>query len=134
MHTRLTWSPDQHWIVYSRRGGADVQGLWRVWARGCTPAERMALPGERLTFPAFARTGNRLLATEQRLDVDILSLSLSGSLPPTSTGPPKRWAWSTRVEQRPDFCLDGSKVVFVSTRTGTSDLWVADADGSMLCN
>jgi Tol biopolymer transport system component/tRNA A-37 threonylcarbamoyl transferase component Bud32 len=130
MHSRLAWSPDHRWIVYSRFGPGDVQGLWRVSANGGTPAERLALPGERFTFPTFARTSNRLVVAQEHLDVDILQIPLDRAFPPLSTVAPARWAWSTRFERRPDFSPDGRQVVFSSDRAGASDLWLANADGS----
>ena len=116
--------------MYSRVGPGDVEGLWRVSVKGGTPAERLLLQGERFTFPTFARTGKRLVVAQEHLDIDILSISLRGGFPPTSTSPARRWGWSTRFELRPDFSPDGTKVVFVSARAGTSDLWLSNADGS----
>jgi eukaryotic-like serine/threonine-protein kinase len=130
MHSRLAWSPDQHWIVYSRAGPSDAQGLWRVSPKRGTVAERLLLPGERLSFPTFARQANRLVFAQEHLDSDILGFSMNGGFPPTPAAAPSRWAWSTRFERSPDFSPDGTKVVFASDRAGTSDLWMANADGS----
>lgn len=130
MFSRLAWSPDQQWIVYSRFGAGDIQGLWRVSAKGGRAAEHLLLPGERFTSPSFARRSNRLILVEEHLDTDILNIPLNAGFPPTSTAAPQRWASSTRFDQRPDFSPDGTKVVFVSARAGASDLWLASADGS----
>jgi Tol biopolymer transport system component/serine/threonine protein kinase len=130
MFGRIAWSPDEQWIVYSPGGSGERQALWRVSAKGGRAAERLLLPGERFTSPSFARRGNRAVIVQEHLDVDIVEISLNSGLPPTSTISPQRWGSSTRFEQRPDFSPDGTKVVFVSTRAGASDLWLANADGS----
>ena len=39
---------------------------------------------------------------------------------------------STRWDARPSFSADGARVAFISTRSGASELWVCNADGSHL--
>jgi Tol biopolymer transport system component len=59
-------------------------------------------------------------------DLWMLPLDPVSHLP---TGRPERRAISTQVEERPMLSPDGSRLAFVSERTGQSELWLADADG-----
>jgi Tol biopolymer transport system component len=45
-------------------------------------------------------------------------------------GSPRTFAASTRIDCNPQFSPDGTRVAFESTRSGTPEIWVADADGS----
>ncbi|MFZ2506990.1 MAG: hypothetical protein WAW79_00765, partial [Steroidobacteraceae bacterium] len=59
-------------------------------------------------------------------DLWMLPLDPSTHLP---SGPPERRASSTQVEERPVLSPDGTRLAFLSDRTGHIELWLADADG-----
>src|SRR5262249_14592013 len=44
--------------------------------------------------------------------------------------PPTKFIASTEVDDDPQFSLDGQRIVFVSGRSGTEEIWVCDSDGS----
>ncbi len=47
-----------------------------------------------------------------------------------ATGPPQSLQWSTKHSSHPDYSPDGKLIAFISSRTGSAELWVANADGS----
>ena len=46
-----------------------------------------------------------------------------------ASGPPEILKWSTEHSSHPDYSPDGRLVAFISARTGSAELWVANADG-----
>ncbi|HXK60406.1 MAG TPA: hypothetical protein PLP42_10995, partial [Acidobacteriota bacterium] len=44
-------------------------------------------------------------------------------------GTPSRLITSTQADLNPDYSPDGSKIVFSSRRTGSSEIWMSDAEG-----
>jgi Tol biopolymer transport system component len=59
-------------------------------------------------------------------DANIWQLTLAGQHTPTSVPV----ASSTFDEGTPDYSPDGKRLAFASTRSGTEEIWISDADGS----
>ena len=57
-------------------------------------------------------------------------LAPAGSGPPLLAEAPTPLIASTFDEHNPDFSADGTRITFTSTRSGTEEIWVANADGS----
>lgn len=53
-------------------------------------------------------------------------MDLSAADPAASAS---RFIYSTRAEMTPSYSSDGARVVFASNRSGSSEIWMADADG-----
>jgi Tol biopolymer transport system component len=87
------------------------------------------------TFPfsdlTLAQSGPRprLLASLKNENDEIWTLSL-GADGARANGDPKRIVASTRGENHPRFSPDGRWLAFRSGRSGASEVWLADADGS----
>jgi eukaryotic-like serine/threonine-protein kinase len=125
----LAWTPDSREIVFvSYRFGGP--GLWRIPATGGKP-EQVASMVHHPAYPAIAVRGQRLAFSETYDDSNIwryeLAKTAEGSAPVSS---PKCFICSTLAEDTPRFSPDGRKIVFVSKRTGSEEIWVADNDGS----
>jgi Tol biopolymer transport system component len=71
----------------------------------------------------------RLIAALQNRNDEIWTVSL-GSKGALTSSNPKRIVSSTRGENHPRFSPDGRWLVFRSGRSGASEIWLADADGS----
>jgi Tol biopolymer transport system component/DNA-binding winged helix-turn-helix (wHTH) protein len=119
----LTWSQDGRSVIYS----LDTN-LWRLPAHGGQP--------ERLWFaqgaysPAVARVGSRLAFTRIEKSIDLWRVSIQTDSGRAAT--PFRLAPSDLSQQDPRYSPDGKQIAFESTRSGTQEVWVCDADGSHL--
>jgi Tol biopolymer transport system component len=109
----LAWSRDGRWLIVS--GGA----LWRVRSDGRSAPELFGVgPG---TAPATA-TGRDRLAFVRGGNADIYELRAGGS--------PRPLIRSAFSDIQPRYSPDGYRIAFVSARTGTQEIWLADADGA----
>ncbi len=117
----LAWTADGREIVYSaNRGGAEA--LWRVRRAG-GPPQRVMVTSQTAVYPAISRQGTRLAYTEEFNDSNIYlyagpRFAASSAL-----------AHSTREDHSPQFSPDGERVVFVSRRTGSDEIWVTRRGG-----
>jgi serine/threonine protein kinase len=120
----LAWTVDDKSILYSLNNF-----LWRVPASGGTPEKLLFAQGvQGLTV---ARTGKRLAFAQQsflRNNLHIERLDLAGPAKPLHE--PVTIISSTQGEEEPRISPDGKRVAFGSGRSGSSEVWVADIDGS----
>jgi Tol biopolymer transport system component len=126
----FAWTPDSRELVFnsSRKSGTN---LWRIGAAGGTP-ERVAYTASHPAFPAVSLRGNRLVYSDFFVDSNIWRYEFTG---PVSGANPllqrsKCLICSTVEDDSPKFAPDGRRIVFVSWRTGSEELWTANADGS----
>ncbi|HZS06006.1 MAG TPA: winged helix-turn-helix domain-containing protein [Blastocatellia bacterium] len=123
----LAWTPGGREIVFASRRGSSTYNLWKVSAGGGTPEQLMI--SERDAYsPAVSRQGNRLAYTQSLLDENIWRIGLNGSV--AASEPPVKLISSTQDEDGPEYSPDGKKIVFVSRRSGSFEIWVCEADGS----
>ena len=121
----LTWSADGTGIVFSNDSG-DGGSLWQVKLDGSL----VKLPfGEEGSNPSVSSKGNRLAYVRGWKTVDIWRVDLT-SQPAQNTA--TKLIYSTRIQRVPQYSPDGKKIVFESDRSGTHEIWLADADGNNL--
>jgi len=126
--TGLVWSPDGQSIVFGSESG-----LFKISASpgsGETPAPLIGV-GVRALSPTFSQPGSghpvRLAYEHNVRDVNIWRWTTD----PGGTTSLKRLVdGSTWWEDEPAVSPDGRRIAFASNRTGTSEIWTADADGS----
>ena len=123
----LDWTPDGSEIVYSSSLLASVNSLWRISASGGAP-ERLAVGGENASNPSISGHGHRLAYQQGVSDSNIWRIELQSST--GRGGSPTRLIASTQVEVGPQFSPDGKKITFCSDRSGNSEIWICDSDGS----
>ena len=58
--------------------------------------------------------------------IDIWHLALPD---PTLTAAARKWIYSTRAQLTPNYSPDGARIAFLSNRSGSPEIWIADADG-----
>jgi Tol biopolymer transport system component/tRNA A-37 threonylcarbamoyl transferase component Bud32 len=124
----FAWTPDGHELVFTM-GGAGRNGLWRASVSG-TPPERLAAAGDNVYSPAISRQGSRLAYTQYRWDQNIWRFEVSGA--PGRVGAPTKLIASTFYDISPRYSPDGKKIVFKSNRSGNSEIYVCESDGSNL--
>ncbi|MGA8596175.1 MAG: DPP IV N-terminal domain-containing protein [Bryobacteraceae bacterium] len=79
-------------------------------------------------FPAVSAHHNRLaFALVQRTRIDTWRLNVTPDLRPS--GSPVRLISSTHTDYNAQYSPDGQQIVFHSTRSGDSEIWLSDANG-----
>ena len=116
----MAWSGDGRHIVFSSEYG----NLWEVAMDRPGDAQKLPFGYDALDI-AVSPTAHRLAYVQGLTNTNIWRLDLLGS-------PPKadKLIVSSRQQIAPSISPDGSKIAFQSDRTGSSEVWVCDADGS----
>jgi Tol biopolymer transport system component len=120
------WTTDGQDIVFA--SGVFRTTLWRVAASGSRKQQRLAFGDEGSSLPSVSRLGHRLAYVRTVSDSNIwrIELSSSGSKNNSSSN----FIHSTLREQEPQYSPDGKRIVFVSNRSGSDEIWVCNSDGS----
>jgi Tol biopolymer transport system component/DNA-binding winged helix-turn-helix (wHTH) protein len=122
----LAWTPDGRDIVFAKAGPfADDGSLWKISLRG-GESERLRF-GEEGVEPSIR--GSRLVYVRQKSYLNISRRNLNSLL---SARPPDRFISSTKTDSGPQFSPDGTKIAFESSRSGYSEVWMCQSDGSGL--
>jgi Tol biopolymer transport system component/DNA-binding winged helix-turn-helix (wHTH) protein len=124
----MAWSGDGQAIIFSSsRGLSSATNLWQVPVAGGEPVP-MLTGGRNPKHPAVSADGKKISYVEEFEDVNIWKLdrSLAGG----EGSDFKKFITSARSDHSQQISPDGSKIVFVSDRSGDSEIWLANADGS----
>ena len=124
----VEWTADGAAVIFSsNRTGRFL--LWAVPVAGGSPS-RLPIEDSWVTQPSVARQGDRLIYRTFRDSVDLWSLPLDGE--GRAVGEPVKRVASTRSERHPAWSPDGASIAFLSDRSGSTELWSGDADGTNL--
>ncbi len=119
------WMPEGSEIVYTGGTGWSVNRLFRLpLSRAARPVP-LAVTGH---APAISRQANRLAYEVRRQDSNIWRVEVPrlGAKPREAM----KFMPSTHQEIEPRFSPDGTKIAFVSARSGSPEIWVCNNDGS----
>ena len=123
------WTPDGQALIFSSNRAGQF-ALWRLEIQGGR-LTRLPINDQWVTQPSLAREGNRLIYRRFSDIVDIHSLDLDPNL--QAQGERKPLVPSTRTEFLPALSRDGSKLAFVSNRSGEFEVWSSDlGSGSLI--
>jgi eukaryotic-like serine/threonine-protein kinase len=100
--------------------------LWRVPVSGGTP--QSLFTSARGLTPAISRQGDRFAYSRVFSDLNIWRLQVPS--PNKKASRPVSLIASTYDEEAPQYSPDGTRIVFVSRRSGSSEIWVCGSDGS----
>ena len=117
----IAWSGDGKSLVVAALGN-----LMRVSIAGGEP--QRLLSGRDVETPAVSRDGRRLAYAQHFVNANIWRVPLTRS--PAAALRPTPLISSTREELTPAFSPDGRRLAFTSTRSGSGEVWISDADGS----
>lgn len=115
----LAWGDPRHLLVANDSG--DGSGVWTLSLDG--RLERPAAPEDSLA-PGLAAHAGRAVYSRARQVIDIWHLPLA-----QPAGTARRWIYSTRAQLTPSYSPDGARIAFQSNRSGSPEIWIADADG-----
>jgi len=118
------WTPDGHEIVFSssRRG---LHNLWSIPVSGGTP--KVITSVVTAANPSISRKGD-LVYLQQLSNDNIWCLRLKDEL--HVQGPATPVISAKWQNTRPDLSPDGKRIAFESDRSGYSEIWTCDSDGS----
>ena len=124
--TPQSFTSDGRDIVFSA-GSLTNQSLWRVPVSGTASPERLPF-GENGVWPQLSRQGNRLayVVTNPNINIYRLNLPVADGV----TGEAVKLISSSRWDVQPRYSPDGNRIAFVSYRSGASEIWTCDSDGS----
>src|SRR5215472_11109029 len=120
----IAWTADSRDLVFSSAKGGSM-ALWRIAVRGTAKPALLSL-GDNAIRPAISAQGHRLAyQTSIPPDSNIWRVNLSEPAPHSTP-----FIASTRWERLPQYSPDGTKIAFQSFRSGSSEIWICDSDGS----
>ena len=125
----LAWKPDGSGLLLSSAGHLGFSRTYSIPlrpGRSAAGGEMKLLPfGERARGISVASNGRVVYAAQYR-DTNLWRADVD------SKGEQEhvRVAASTLDDHTPDYSPDGKRLAFASTRSGTEEIWVANADGS----
>ncbi len=125
----LAWMPNGRGIVFSASGAGPVS-LWRVAVPGNRPIPLTDQGAYlRRTFPAFSPRGDRLAYTEVEPGKAAIWQFVNPRVNESSIQPHSLIA-SSRWDGRAVPSPDGKRLLFESNRTGPSEIFISEVDGS----
>ena len=125
----IAWMPDSKELIFSSNRGGASWGLWRVPADGGGAPERLSIGSERAYMPSVSLRGNRLAYASGSWNENIWRVPVADG---HRGGKPEKLISSSMSEEGPQYSPDGKRIAFQSTRSGSFEIWRADADGSNL--
>lgn len=116
------FSPDGKSIIASLQRGESIRQLWRIPISNPVAMERVPEAGLRAGYPTLAAKAGRLVYVLATDDLNIYRRS--GDSTPVALSP------SSMLDSSPALSPDGKQVVFRSSRSGESEIWVMNIDGT----
>lgn len=124
----IQWTADGNELLFVSNRTGNLR-VWRVSARGGQPIPVIGPLGEVDKIATVGNAANeRLLAYTRRFeDTNILINKIMGSAP-TGDGTSNCTINSTLADHSPQFSPDGTRLVFISARSGHEEVWIANAN------
>lgn len=123
--TGADWAPDGRSLVFSS-SRAGLFSLWRLPLSGGEP-QLVGGGGSKMKHPSAARTKNAIAYENWNYEVNLWSVPLAAGSPGAK---PSRVTFAAdEWEFDPDFSPDGSRVAYVSTKSGAPEIWTTDLRG-----
>lgn len=115
----IAWLANGKDLVYSS------YNLWQVDVKDGTDPALLLNYRSFLWYPSMALKSDRMVYEQWSGDLDLWQVSLD----PQNAQGPVQVATSTWWESNPTFSPDGSRLAFISMRSGQTEVWTSDADG-----
>jgi Tol biopolymer transport system component len=119
----LTWLDEGHLLYSSNHGGSFR--LWQVARTGGTP-QLVPIGGAQPQLPAVSSDGHWLAFVDSAEEGNIWQVPLREG----QVGAGQPFISSAGSDNSPAYSPDGRKIAFVSDRSGTRQIWLADSEGA----
>jgi Tol biopolymer transport system component/DNA-binding winged helix-turn-helix (wHTH) protein len=121
----LAWAADGRSLVVSssRRGSPE---LWRIRIPPSGEPARLNIAGYHASDVIVSKTGERLVYSRGFEDPNIWRIPLTGAGWMRASS----FIASTRYDARPSYSVDGKRIAFESDRSGSTEIWICNEDGS----
>jgi Tol biopolymer transport system component len=116
----LAWSADSKKVFFASFRSTEQPNLWQKTAAGGEP-ELIATGSKNMTNIAASPDGRTVAFAEASHDENIWRMMLGAGW--------GKLIATTRPDHSPHVSPDGTRIVFVSDRTGHQEIWVSDSDG-----
>jgi len=116
----LAWLADGGALLVAN-DAADGSAIWRLTLSGQLSRVPVA---EEVLGPGVTIAADHIAFVREKHLIDIWRANLAAPADPGGA-----LIASTRMQLVPQYSPDGKRVAFQSTRSGTSEIWLADADG-----
>jgi Tol biopolymer transport system component/DNA-binding winged helix-turn-helix (wHTH) protein len=121
--TGADWAPDGKSLIFSSNR-AGLFSLWKIPSDGGEP-RLLAGGGSKMKHPSTARRVNAVAYENWHYEVSLWRVPISGDRPEVQlTFAADEWEFD------PEFSPDGSRIAYVSTKSGADEIWTTDRDGS----
>jgi Tol biopolymer transport system component len=125
----LDWMSDGRHVVYASYQSG-TYGLWKVNIDN-ESVSWVPTHAERIYNPTVAVQTGALVYEELTYEKDVWAVDLATDSIAPDGGPPSRpLLTSTRWDCEAYYRPDGERLVFTSSRSGSLELWMSDADGA----
>lgn len=121
----LSWTNDGKEILFENAPGGGNAAIWRISRKGGEPI-RVNVPSMLAGEPTTALQTGRLVFVSGYYETKILKLPVRDG----KAGSPQPIVEALGDHRDLSVSPDGLHVAFVSTRTGSKEIWIANADGS----
>jgi Tol biopolymer transport system component/predicted Ser/Thr protein kinase len=120
----LDWTADGREILFAGSAGSGNSSLWRMARDGGNPT-RFPAPTMVSVQPSVARQSGRMIYATRQIETKIFKMPLGA----------RAGAASPLIEADGDqrdlgVSPNGERIVFVSNRTGSKEVWISKSDGS----
>jgi serine/threonine protein kinase/WD40 repeat protein len=124
------WTQDNRDAICALRKSVGQQpNLWRIDTQNERPPELVPFT-EGASAPSISVAGTRLAYDRFQSNSDLWRIKFQKHA--RVAGEPERFLSSTQYEAFPEYSPDGSRIAFLSSRSGAFEIWIANADGSNL--
>jgi len=120
------WPADGGELVFSS-GTDNSFGLWRMGVPGQARPRRLGFAASGASAPAISVRAGRLAFVVGRQDSNIWRIGVAENGKASS---PVEFISSTQADEGPAYSPDGKRIAFLSDRSGATEIWVCESDGS----
>ncbi len=120
----LAWQSDSEGLIFSSNRSGPLQ-LWQMTVTQHIP-ELLPVYAASAAEPAISRDGNLLAYVDSSENWNIWQTSFRDH----QVSSIKRLLASSGINKAPVYSPDGQHIAFLSDRSGTMEVWIANADGS----